>query len=65
VIGVALAELRGRRIDLGCRECAITIGVECLEQRARRASPPGLPGLLRQDSSDQQGRPDHQANRKQ
>jgi hypothetical protein len=65
MIGVALAELRGGRIDLGRRERAITIGVERLEQRVRRASPPGRPGLLRHDSSGQQGRPDHRTNRKQ
>jgi hypothetical protein len=31
LIGVALAEFRGRRIDLGRRERAVTVGVERLE----------------------------------
>src|SRR5207302_1503964 len=48
LVGVALAELRGRRIDLGRRERAVAIGVERPEQWVRRASPPRLPGLLRQ-----------------
>ena len=47
LVGVALAELRRRRIDLGRRERAIMVGVEHLEQRVRRASPPRLPGRLR------------------
>ena len=39
LIRVALAELRGRSVDLGRREVAVTVGVERLEQRVLRAPP--------------------------